>query len=122
MTIETTDVHPWLIGLILAENDHKLVAELMHADEQEVGRYKVLHAREISEGLYANLTAKVIGELLERVTDLPDGALLKLFEVMKGNLTVVQNNNQNNASFNFATPDAVMRLADRMHITTDRQE
>jgi hypothetical protein len=122
VTIETTTVHPWLIGLILAENDHKLVAELMHVDEAEVGRYKILHAREIAEGMYANLTAKVVGEIADRVSDLPDGLLLKLFEIMKGNLVVNQTNNQNNAQFNFATPDAVMRLADRMHITTERQE
>jgi hypothetical protein len=82
---EPPKVHPWVYAIVFAEGDLALVAEVNHEDPVVITKFAIEHAEEITTMMYEAFKGRLIKEMQNRLPDLSDGNLLKLFEVVKGN-------------------------------------
>lgn len=77
--------HPWTLAIVFAEGDLALVAEVNRVAPEEITRFAIEHAEEITTAMYEAFKGKLIKEMSSRLGGLSDGTLLKLFDIVKGN-------------------------------------
>lgn len=76
--------HPWIYAIVFAEGDLALVAETSKVHPDEITKFAIEHAEEITTAMYAAFKGKLINEMASRLPELSDGSLLKLFDIVKG--------------------------------------
>lgn len=82
---KTKQWHPWVLAIVFAEGDLALVAEVDHVSPEEITKFAIEHAEEITIAMYEAFKGKLLKEMQSRLGGLSDGNLLKLFELVKGN-------------------------------------
>lgn len=76
--------HPWVYAIVFAEGDLALVAETAAVHPDEITKFAIEHAEEITQAMYSAFKGKLIGEMSSRLGGMSDGMLTKLFDIVKG--------------------------------------
>jgi hypothetical protein len=81
---ERSPTHPWVYAIVFAEGDLALVAETQNVHPNEITKFAIEHAEEITTAMYSAFKGKLIKEMSERLPDLTERGLLQLFDIVKG--------------------------------------
>jgi hypothetical protein len=81
---ERPATHPWVYAIVFAEGDLALVAETQNVHPNEITKFAIEHAEEITTAMYSAFKGKLIKEMSERLPDLTERGLLQLFDIVKG--------------------------------------